>query len=48
MSLFEVGYKRLMIACRRSLLRYSATDDYTLMAAFLLLMQPAIKIVMPA
>jgi len=45
----EVGYKRLMIACRRSLLRKNATNDQTIMmATFLQLIQRTIKMVMPA
>ena len=32
----EVGYKQLMIVCRRSLLLNSATDDKTIMMATLL------------
>jgi len=41
----EVGYKRLMMVCRRS----SASNDKTIMmATFLQLMQRTINMVMPA
>ena len=44
-----MGYKRLMIVCRRSLLLNSATNDKTvMMATFLQLMQRTINMVMPA
>jgi len=44
-----MGYKRLMIVCRRSLLRNSAINDKTIMmATFLQLMQRTINMVMLA